>query len=105
VAGAEIVIVNDGGVLRVADCPSADAEARAAIVDAIAAAEDDGEPYGRGSRSARPVSTIRVHDPLGGGTLPPEDVLRIVDDLIAEGVVRVCRGHSRNFLSVSEAES
>jgi hypothetical protein len=102
-AGKFITLANAGGIFRVVDAAAADETVKDLLLDMIDEAYQEGKPYGRTSRSARPVCDIALNDPVTGLPLSSEDIDLLVRELIAEMRIEESRTNKARGLRVREA--
>jgi|GEM_PF-3249048 len=97
-AGRKIVLENNAGLLLVVDEARADNAAKDRLWELIADAHDSGSPYGRGKRSARPVESARIADPVTGEFLTEKEIETMVSEMLAEGRIEMARTNRNKFL-------
>ena len=102
--GQKVTLENRNGVFYVVDSAGADESVRGAIVELIDAAYESGKPFGMTMQANRPITLMKVNDPITGIPLTPEEIKEIVSELKAEAVIENFRTNKRNGLRVIKRE-
>lgn len=95
--GQKVTLKNSGGLFYVVDSAGADESVKEAIIELIDAAYESGNPFGMTIQANRPITLMKINDPITGVPLTPEEIKEIVTELKAEAVIenfhdRTCRG-------------
>ena len=102
--GQKVTLKNSGGLFCVVDSAGADESVKEAIIELIDAAYEAGNPFGMTGNADRPISGIRVNDPITGTPLAPEEIKEIVLELKAEAVIENFRTNKQRGLRVIKRE-
>lgn len=104
-AGGKVTLENRGGMFVVVDQAKVDDIVQEELVRKIDEAVQEGNPFGRGNQHARPVSKLKINDPVTGSPIPEQELVSMVSDLLAEGRIEVFRTKSaRGLRAVTSGE-
>lgn len=99
-AGKEIVLrYGEDHLPHVAEAAREDTAVRDLIVGMVEEAVREGNPFGRGMTSRRPIVKASIEDPVTGVVLEQKEVEELVGSLLAEGRIVVKRNKEINFLA------
>ncbi len=98
-AGEYVLLQNKDGVMQQVSEAQQDDWAKNALVELIDEAYQSDNPFGRGSRSSRPIEKVKVGDIFEERTLTEEEISDLVAEMLAEGLIEVHKnGEGRNVL-------
>lgn len=103
--GQRIKLRTDGGLIVVVDSTAADNSLRDNIIALIDEAYNEGNPYGRGAQSSRPIEKVRISDPVSGCPLSEGEIKEIVSSLLAESAIKTFRTNTMRGLMVNDCIS
>lgn len=99
-AGKEILLqYGEDHIPHVVEKTERDTELEDVIVSMIDTAEEEGNPFGRGKRSRRPIASAEIVDPTTGVKLEPKEIDDLIGTLLAEGRVFLPHTKSGNVLT------
>ena len=73
------------------------------IIEMVGEAVREGNPFGRGQQSNRPIVSADITDPCTGVKLEEKEIDDKVSSLLAEGRILLTRTRERNILTLPEA--
>ena len=86
-AGQKIQLLNQGGIFSVGDCAEADESVKQELLQLIGEAYDADQPYGFSAQSTRPITSVKVCDPITGEPLESDEIKGYVSELMTDGLV------------------
>lgn len=104
-AGLKLVLENRSGMFIVVDDVKADEGVKQELIRLIAEAYEEGNPFGRGKCSPRPVESVHVADPITGELLTETEIKQTVSELLAEARIESFKTNRRRGLKPREHEN
>ena len=102
--GQKVTLKNSNGLFYVVDSAAADETVKEVIVDLIDTAYEEGNPFGLTVQSSRPITLMKVNDPITGSQMTPEEIKAIVMELKAEDTVEHFHTNKQRGLRVKKSE-
>jgi hypothetical protein len=97
-AGRRITLENREGMFVVVDGAKADDWAKNELLRVITEAYEEGEPFGRGAMSGRPIENVRIKDPITEELMTGAEIKKLISDMLSERLLDDHRTNKKRIL-------